>query len=141
MDILSVAGFALNVYSYLQENPFNFVDEPTNQVVAEQITEESKLEDLTMLSLLPTEPRPAEENRVERNNIDLNAIERKSYPVSELLKEGQDNKAEAETAEPLQSKQVATKGSHLFIQKRAGKIISGLNPGGEYYFKRKSATQ
>ena len=65
MDFLSIAGFALNVVSYLKENPLDFGDKIEEPVaVAETAPKSRALADIKM----PVEPRVVQQQKLASHN-------------------------------------------------------------------------
>lgn len=158
MDILSVAGFALNVYSYLKENvePDRKSSVPIEQVAQPRQLghsgEQSQMryavaqKSIPVRELLqPNSNQSVSDNRSsspELTPVDQALLrpkasgerERQKVPQKEAEKSPQEA-VKKKRAIGLQHQQLAAEGTFL-PQKASGKISSGVNSVGQYYFRR-----
>lgn len=132
MDILSVAGFALNVVSYLKENPIDFdnkIDEPV--AVAEDAPRSKALADIKM-PLAPSRiarqqavARPQQELYLPKN--DTSYRKRTSVGNGGQISMARINSSSSSIEETSAAPQ----------QKEAPKINSGLDQSGRYFFRKR----
>ncbi len=129
MDFLSIAGFALNVASYLKENPVDLKVTET-PVAAEALEKKSK--GIADLQLPAVVPRP-QDKREHRYPKGVSAYQQQTSVNQEgQISMSRIDEKQAAPEEPDQP-------SFSRDQRRAKEPHSGINQSGQYFFRKRGS--
>jgi hypothetical protein len=141
MDILSIAGFALNVYSYVQEH---VVEEekksgPIPELVATDYRQKLEERDGGQTLLDTSEGQSTvTQYPVVQQKVAVRDLLHANYPdnKSRATLEVQVATAAKATDKSAKKQTSNRRKSHLLVQKRSRKIDSGVDQGGRYYLTK-----
>ncbi|MBT7308545.1 MAG: hypothetical protein HN842_10035 [Gammaproteobacteria bacterium] len=125
MDFLSVAGFALNLYSYFQEHP---LEETVNQspVPVER----------TVVQPAPISPYPL--RKIPVSELLQNSVAHKEENRVPSLAEGE---GQPEPASMVKQNSNKAANKRLMIARKRHESESGVDNNGLYFLRRKAATR
>ena len=133
MDILSVAGFALNAYAYVKEHVVG--EEKRVGPIPELVAAEYQPIKFDSNVGVVVIPQAVTEQKISVNK--LLAMEKAKVGTVGLASQDVKRSTKQKGQQKGQQKMRAGQSSHVLISKRTRKIDSGMDPNGRYYLIKK----